>query len=71
MININDNCWYTHFFRDFDLIVVYQDRTFSVTVVPSTWEEPIGYGSAHGIPMEQLDLHPRGVIDARLFFGVV
>lgn len=70
MINIHDDGWYAHFFRGMELIVVYQDRLFSVTVDLSTWEEPIGHGLALGIPMEQLDFHPRTVIDARSFFGV-
>ena len=70
MINIHDDGWYAHFFRGMELIVVYQDRLFSVSVDSSTWEEPLGHGRAHGIPMEQLDFHPRTVIDARSFFGV-
>ncbi len=70
MVNINDDCWYAHFFRDSELIVVYQDKMFSVTVDPSTWGDPVGYGSVHGIPIAQLDFHPRTVMDARSFFGV-
>lgn len=70
MVNINEDCWYAHFFRDQELIVVYQDRVFRATGDPSTWEEPIRYGRAHGIPLEQLDFHPRTKVDARSFFDV-
>ncbi len=31
MINIHADGWYAHFFRGMELIVVYQDRLFSVT----------------------------------------
>ncbi len=69
MIDIHDDCWYAHFFLDPELIIVYQDRVFAVTVDRSTWTEPIEYGIAHGIPMKQLDFHPRTVMDARSFFN--
>ena len=68
MIDIHDDCWYAHFFLGPELIIVFQDRVFAVTVDRSTWTEPIEYGIAHGIPMEQLDFHPRTVTDARAFF---
>lgn len=71
MVNIHDDCWYAHFFRGSELIVVYQDRVFSVTVDPLTWEDPIEYGREHCVPREQLDFQPRTVVDARSFFGVV
>ncbi len=71
MVNINDDCWYSHLFRGSELIVVYQDRVFRVTADPLTWEEVIGHGRVHGIPMEQLDFHPRTKEDARSFFDVV
>ena len=69
MIDIRDACWYAHFFLGSELIIVYQDRVVAVTVDRSTWTEPIEYGIAHGIPMEQLDFHPRTVMDARSFFS--
>ncbi|WP_020374995.1 hypothetical protein [Sulfobacillus thermosulfidooxidans] len=71
MINIHDDCWYAHFFRDAELVVVYQDRVFSVTVDPSTWTDAVHYGIEHGIPPEQLDFHPRTVQDALSYFGVM
>ncbi len=64
MMDINDDCWYAHFFLGPELIIVYQDRVFSVTVDRSTWTKPIEYG----IALEQLDFHPRTVMDARSFF---
>ena len=69
MIDVHDRCWYSHFFLGPELIIVYQDRVFAVTVDRSTWTEPIEYGIAHGIPMEQLDFHPRTVMDVRSFFS--
>jgi hypothetical protein len=70
MINIQDGCWYVHFFRGAELVVVYQDRVFRVTVDPSTWTDAVHYGFEHGIPTEQLDFHPRTVKDAFSYFGV-
>ena len=70
MINIHDKCWYAHFFRGTELVVVYQDRVFPVTVDRSTWTDAVHYGFDHGIPMEQLDFHPRTVKDAFSYFGV-
>ena len=70
MINIQDGCWYAHFFRGAELVVVYQDRVFPVTVDPSTWTDAVKYGFEHGIPTEQLDFHPRTVKDAFSYFGV-
>ena len=58
MVDIQDKCWYAHFFRQQELIVVYQDRMFPVTVQPNTWDEAIQYGLVHGIPEEQLDFQP-------------
>lgn len=71
MINIQDGCWYAHFFRGVELVVVYQDRVFMATVDPSTWAEAVHYGFDHGIPSEQLDFHPRTVKDALSYFGVI
>ncbi len=36
MINIDDGCWYAHFFRGTELIIVYQDHVFRVTTDPSS-----------------------------------
>lgn len=58
MVDIQVKCWYAHLFRQQELIVVYQDRMFPVTVQPNTWGEAIQYGLANGIPEEQLDFQP-------------
>ena len=58
MVDIKEKCWYAHFFRQQELIVVYQDRIFPVTVQPDTWTDAIQYGLANGIPEEQLDFQP-------------
>ncbi len=70
MVDINEDCWYAHFFRGSELIVVYQDRVFRVAADHLTREEAIGYGRRHGIPMEQLDFHPRTKEDARSVFDI-
>lgn len=58
MIHIDDECWYSHFFRDESMIVVYQDALFKTTVNPNDWKEVITYGINHGVPIEQLDFDP-------------
>ena len=58
MVDIQEKCWYAHFFRHQELIVVYQDCMFPVSVKPDTWADAIQYGLANGIPEEQLDFQP-------------
>ena len=69
MIDVKEDCWYAHFFRDNDLIVVYQDRTFRITLDPETWADAVQYGVDNGIPIEQLDFKPRTRTDAVSYFG--
>jgi hypothetical protein len=68
MINIEVDCWYNHFFKENQLIVVFQNRIFKETINPESWEEIIEYGVIHGIPLKQLDFNPRTVEDAYKFF---
>lgn len=70
MIGIAEDCWYAHFFKDETLYVVYQDKVFQTTVFPHDWDEAIRHGMNHGIPMEQLDFHPRTADDAFALFGL-
>lgn len=70
MIDIKEGRWYAHFFRDNELIVVYQDRTFRMTVDPTSWTEAVQYGFNNGIPTEQLDFSPRTKIDTVTYFGL-
>jgi hypothetical protein len=68
MVDIQGKCWYAHFFRQQELIVVYQDRIFPVTVQPDTWGEAIQYGLTNGIPEEQLDFQPCFKSEAHTLF---
>ena len=70
MVDIQDKCWYAHFFRQQELIIVYQDRMFRITVQPDTWGEAIQYGLANGIPEEQLDFQPCFKSEALALFQV-
>jgi len=71
MIDIKDGCWYAHFFKDNELIVIYQDSSFLVTIDPTSWMETVQYGLAKGFPMEQLDFSPRTKVDAATYFGLI
>ncbi len=68
MVDIKEGGWYAHFFRDDELIVVYQDRVFHTTVDPETWSPSIQHGLNNGIPREQLDFTPRTRTDAWAYF---
>lgn len=70
MINIDDDCWYNHFFKDGVLIIVFQDKVFKVTTNPGSWNDVIQYGLEKGIPRGQLDFKPRTLEDAYKFFEV-
>lgn len=58
MILRSNDCWYSHFFKDETLIIVYQDAIFRTTINPIDWDAAIQYGTKHGIPIEQLDFNP-------------
>ena len=70
MVLLKEDCWYAHFFRDNDLIVVYQDHTFRITPEPETWVDAVQYGMDNGIPRGQLDFQPRTRADAAVYFAV-
>lgn len=64
-----DDEWYAHYFRGDELIVVFRDAAFPVTVDPASWEPAVTYGLSVGVPAEQLDFTPRTAPDAESFFG--
>ena len=43
-----DGCWYTHFFRGEELVVIYRDATFTMSVDPATWGPAIDHGRRLG-----------------------
>ena len=65
-----DDTWYAHFFRGEELVVVYRDRVFFMRTDPASWTPAVEYGMARGVPVEQLDYHPRTRGDALAFFNV-
>lgn len=71
MIDAKDDCWYAHFFRGEELIVVYQDRLFCTTDDPNAYAQSIQHGVNHDIPIEQLDFEPRTKADAMAYFRLV
>lgn len=70
MINVEEDCWYCHYFRDNELIIVYQDWVFYSLTDPKSWDDGIQYGLNHGVPKEQLDFKPRTVNDSYEFFNI-
>ncbi|MFI2752003.1 hypothetical protein ACGIF2_01035 [Cellulomonas sp. P22] len=70
MIPADDDCWYAHFFRDDQLVVVFQDRVFVATTEPTSWTDVIAHGRRHGIPEAQLDFEPRTRAAARRWFSL-
>ncbi len=48
--------WYTHFWQNRDVIVVYKDKIFEFNFDDkASWKPAIDYGLSIGIPAEQLD----------------
>jgi len=50
--------FYAHFYRKNELIIVYRNKIFSVTLDKNSWEEAIEYGKSIGIKENQLDFIP-------------
>jgi len=71
MIDKNVDCWYNHLFKDEELIVIYQDKHFHVTIDPESWKEVIEYGLNNAIPKEQLDFNPRTKKETDVFFNLM
>lgn len=67
---VTDEAWYAHFFRDRELVVVYRDAVFRVTIDRATWTPAVEHGLRNGIPREQLDFWPRTWQEAMDFFGL-
>jgi hypothetical protein len=56
--NMVEETFYFHFYKDNELIVVFNNRTFRTTTDESKWREVIEYGKSLGIPEKQLDFYP-------------
>ncbi|RUT46563.1 hypothetical protein EJP82_11995 [Paenibacillus anaericanus] len=70
MVDKYEDCWYNHLFKDEELIVIYQDKYFKVSIDHKSWDEVIQYGLNNGIPMEQLDFNPRTMKETDEFFNL-
>lgn len=61
--------WFAHFFRDYELVVVYRQRTYTMSVArKETWVEALEYGHQLGIPALELDFVPNTTETARKWF---
>jgi hypothetical protein len=49
------DCWYSHFFRDDELVVVFDDEVFWVSTDPAAWGSALQHGRDRGVPGDQLD----------------
>jgi hypothetical protein len=67
---VADGSWYAHYFRGKELVVVFRDAVFKVSLDQATWGPVIQYGLKKGIPVEQLDFKPATRQDAEEFFGL-
>jgi hypothetical protein len=56
--NMVEEIFYFHFYKDDELIVVFNERIFRIKTDRSTWGEVVEYGRSLGIPEKQLDFYP-------------
>jgi hypothetical protein len=64
-----DGNWYTHFFRGEELVVIYRDATFTMSIDPTTWGAAVEHGRRLGIPEDQLDFVPHTPVQVEARFG--
>lgn len=60
--NMLDN-FYFHFYRDNELLVVFEKKIFRIKTDKSTWKKTVEYGKSISIPERQLDFYPCSVED--------
>lgn len=66
----DDQPWYAHFYNDNDLIVIFKNKTFTVSPHKSSWKPIIDYGKELNIPSEQLDFWPNRFQDEIHYFSL-
>lgn len=71
MIMKSDQNWYTHFYSDTEMLVVFKNKIFKVTPHASSWSEIITFGKELNIPEEQLDFWPNRFQDEIHYFAKV
>jgi len=50
--------YYSHFYREGKLIVVFPEKIFTLTPKRETWRPAVDYGKSIGIPEKELDFKP-------------
>jgi hypothetical protein len=50
--------WYAHFYKNKDMIVIFNDKIFRVTPDPESWKQILLYAKNKHLPKEQLDFFP-------------
>jgi len=50
--------YYSHFYRNRELVVVFPKKIFRLTLERETWQPAINYGKSIGIPENELDFKP-------------
>jgi len=50
--------YYSHFYRNKELVVVFPKKIFRLTPERETWQPAINYGKSIGIPEKELDFKP-------------
>ena len=50
--------YYTHFYNDEELIVVFPEKVFHVSPDKNSWRDAISYGESLGVPRVELDFRP-------------
>jgi hypothetical protein len=64
----SDKPYYSHFYNDEIMIVIFKGKLFKVKPHISTWSPVIKYGKTLGIPAEQLDFWPNRFQDEIHYF---
>jgi hypothetical protein len=67
---VHTDCWYAHFFRKDELVVVFDDEVFAVSTDPSTWDAAVRHGRVRGVPDDELDFSPNTISGVEQEFGV-
>ena len=66
----SDKPYYSHFYNDYKVTVVFKDKTFEVEPHISSWKPVIEYGKQLNIPEEQLDFWPNRFQDEIHYFNM-
>ena len=67
----SDKPYYSHFYNDEEMIVIFKDKVFKIKPHISTWTPIIDYGKTLGIPKEQLDFWPNRFQDEIHYFNKI